>query len=89
MATDKKLDNEPSVDIDTSLVRQLADILAPIFPVGGSLLEVGVGEATTLSTVSRFLAPAPSAVLGFDVSWSRCAVAVSNIAVACSTRPWP
>jgi ubiquinone/menaquinone biosynthesis C-methylase UbiE len=55
--------------------RQLADVLSPRFPAGGSLLEVGVGEATTLSMVSRLLAPAPRVVLGLDLSWSRCAVA--------------
>ncbi len=54
---------------------QLADVLRPLFPAGGSLLEVGVGEATTLSTVSRLLSPAPATVLGFDLSWSRCSVA--------------
>jgi hypothetical protein len=34
---------------------QLVDVLAPGFPQGGSLLEVGVGEATTLATVARML----------------------------------
>lgn len=31
--------------------RQLADLIAPVLPKGGSLLEVGVGEATTLAGV--------------------------------------
>lgn len=55
--------------------RQLADVLAPDFPQGGSLLEVGVGEATTLATVARMLGPRPGSISGFDLSWSRCAEA--------------
>ncbi len=36
-----------------------------------SIIEVGVGEATTLNTVIRNLKNRPSAILGFDISWSR------------------
>lgn len=36
-----------------------------------SLIEVGVGEATTLSTVVKHLKNIPAAILGFDISWSR------------------
>ena len=54
---------------------QLVDVLAPGFPQGGSLLEVGVGEATTLATVARMLGTAPGSISGFDLSWSRCAEA--------------
>lgn len=36
-----------------------------------SLMEVGVGEATTLSTLIRNLENKPSNIFGFDISWSR------------------
>ena len=36
-----------------------------------SIIEVGVGEATTLNNVIRKLTKTPSDVLGFDISWSR------------------
>ncbi len=36
-----------------------------------SLMEVGVGEATTLSTLVKHLQNRPAAILGFDISWSR------------------
>ena len=36
-----------------------------------SLVEVGVGEATTLTTVIKNLGNKPSAIFGFDISWSR------------------
>lgn len=36
-----------------------------------SIIEVGVGEATTLNTVIRNLENKPSDILGFDISWSR------------------
>jgi ubiquinone/menaquinone biosynthesis C-methylase UbiE len=52
--------------------RQLADILNPYVTEGGTLLEVGCGEATTLAGVMQGLGQAPHA-LGFDISWSRCA----------------
>jgi len=37
----------------------------------GSLLEAGVGEATTLANVAARLAAASRRVYGFDISWSR------------------
>jgi ubiquinone/menaquinone biosynthesis C-methylase UbiE/uncharacterized protein YbaR (Trm112 family) len=36
-----------------------------------SIIEVGVGEATTLNTVIRSLENKPDHILGFDISWSR------------------
>ena len=36
-----------------------------------SIIEVGVGDATTLNTVIRNLENKPSDILGFDISWSR------------------
>lgn len=51
--------------------RQLAKILEPTVVGGRSILEVGVGEATTLSGVLKELGPMVRYALGFDVSWSR------------------
>jgi len=51
---------------------QLSGILGP-FVNGGTLLEVGCGEATTLGGILESLPTAPSQSLGFDISWSRCA----------------
>lgn len=36
-----------------------------------SIIEIGVGEATTLSTVIRNMDKVPSEILGLDISWSR------------------
>lgn len=36
-----------------------------------SIIEVGVGEATTLNTLIRSLKSKPSKIFGFDISWSR------------------
>lgn len=52
---------------------QLAAALAPEVTAGGSLLEVGCGEATTLAGVLAHLPAAPAHALGLDISWSRCA----------------
>ena len=54
---------------------QLAEVLSPYISANSSLLEVGVGEATTLAEVARLLAPSLGYVAGFDLSWSRCSVA--------------
>jgi acetyl-CoA carboxylase biotin carboxyl carrier protein len=54
MATDKKLDNEPSVEIDTTLVRQLADILNDT-----SLTEIEVERGELRIRVAREVTGAP------------------------------
>ena len=54
MATDKKLDNEPSVEIDTTLVRQLADILNDT-----SLTEIEVERGELRIRVAREISAAP------------------------------
>lgn len=36
-----------------------------------SIVEVGVGEATTLNMLIKYLKNKPSNILGFDISWSR------------------
>src|SRR5918993_901243 len=50
--------------------RALSEIIDKIENVQ-SIIEVGVGEATTLNTVIRNLKVVPSQILGFDISWSR------------------
>ncbi|TCV84264.1 class I SAM-dependent methyltransferase [Sulfurirhabdus autotrophica] len=52
---------------------QLAGILDPFITDQSSMLEVGCGEATTLTGVLRHLRTIPQHALGFDISWSRCA----------------
>lgn len=65
----------------TQLIKEKYELFAPIFQeyinvlngLGAihSLVEAGVGEATTLANVSRQLAHVPAVVGGFDISWSR------------------
>lgn len=50
---------------------QIAELIRPWLPSGGSLLEVGVGEATTLAGVLASIRPSGIAAFGFDISWSR------------------
>lgn len=52
---------------------QLAKILGSFLTEQSSLLEVGCGEATTLTDVIKHLNQPPKHVLGLDISWSRCA----------------
>lgn len=52
---------------------QLAGLVAAHLPAGGSVMEVGSGEATTLAGLLEALPQRPGAALGFDISWSRCA----------------
>ncbi|MBU2378286.1 MAG: acetyl-CoA carboxylase biotin carboxyl carrier protein [Alphaproteobacteria bacterium] len=54
MATDKTLKNEPSTEIDTSLVRQLADILNDT-----SLTEIEVERGELRIRVAREIVSAP------------------------------
>ena len=54
---------------------QIALSINPYLPNDGSILEVGVGEATTLFYVIKSLNIKPSKVCGFDISWSRIKVA--------------
>ncbi|MFN0075072.1 MAG: methyltransferase domain-containing protein [Prosthecobacter sp.] len=50
-----------------------ADVLRPLGP--GTLLEVGVGEASTLAGVISNLGIPATDAAGFDISWSRAAYA--------------
>ena len=52
---------------------QLADLLVGVLAEGDSILEVGVGEATTLAGVLGELGSKAGQAFGFDVSWSRVA----------------
>lgn len=52
---------------------QLAGILDNYVTKKSTILEVGCGEATTLSSVVSHLKHTPAQTLGFDISWSRCA----------------
>ena len=54
-------------------VAAIARVLQPLD--GKTILEAGVGEATTLCGVLNQLHPAPERVFGFDLAWSRIAIA--------------
>lgn len=51
--------------------QQLASLIATVLPKGGSLLELGTGEATTLCGVVKELEGLVGSAHGFDLSWSR------------------
>jgi hypothetical protein len=55
--------------------KQVAELIEPFLPSKGLLLEVGVGEATTLAGVLKRLDRPDVAAMGFDISWSRVNVA--------------
>lgn len=54
---------------------QLADLLQPYVESGDHILEVGVGEATTLTGVMKAIRCTDISAFGLDVSWSRIKVA--------------
>jgi uncharacterized protein YbaR (Trm112 family) len=57
-------------EINESYTSELARILDEL-GTEGSLLEAGVGEATTLANMTGKLLHKPAFVGGFDISWSR------------------
>lgn len=59
---------------------QIASVLDTMLAIGDTFLEVGVGEATTLSGVLESLTHKSNRALGFDLSWSRCAHACRFLA---------
>lgn len=59
-------------------VAEIAEVLAPLD--AASLLEAGVGEATTLCSVVERLPQRPPVVAGFDIAWSRIAFAQRHAA---------
>ncbi len=62
-------------DFNQQWCKQLAGLIALFLPKGGSLLELGVGEATTINGVLQLLNTDIGDAYGFDISWSRIAVA--------------
>jgi len=54
---------------------QLAGLLEPYIVAGDRILEVGVGEATTLTGVMKAITAQDICAYGFDLSWSRISVA--------------
>ncbi len=54
---------------------QLAELLQPYVESGDRILEVGVGEATTLTGVIKAIRCIETFAFGLDVSWSRIKVA--------------
>ncbi len=80
MATDKKLDNEPSVEIDTTLVRQLADILNDT-----SLTEIEVERGELRIRVAREITAAP--VVQYAAAPAQAAPAASPVPAAPASMP--
>ena len=60
-----------SKEMAATLTSQMADILNPLMSEGGALLDVGCGELTTLSPLSKRLGSTVSKLYAFDLSWSR------------------
>jgi SAM-dependent methyltransferase len=54
---------------------QLAELLKPYIISGDRILEVGVGEATTLAGVIKATKCKNISAFGFDISWSRISIA--------------
>lgn len=54
---------------------QLAALIKPYVESGDKILEVGVGEATTLAGVIKAISSTDISAFGLDVSWSRINVA--------------
>lgn len=66
---------EEDPDSNRKWTQQVSEYLNEVIPRAGSLLEVGVGEATTLAGVIPLLKHKPLQIFGFDLSWSRLRVA--------------
>jgi len=54
--------------------QQVGHLLDPWLSDSSIVLEVGCGEATTLAGVLQSVGKKPQQAMGFDISWSRCAV---------------
>jgi SAM-dependent methyltransferase len=54
---------------------QLAGLIDPYISSGDRILEVGVGEATTLAGLMKAITAQGISAYGFDLSWSRIAIA--------------
>jgi ubiquinone/menaquinone biosynthesis C-methylase UbiE len=66
---------QENLDFNRQWGLQLSEFIKPFLSPGGSILEVGVGEATTLSSVIHALEIPNLNSFGFDISWSRISVA--------------
>lgn len=66
--------NDQQAQRRNSYAAAIAAEINPLLPQA-SLLEAGVGEATTLSGVLKTLQQIPQHIYGFDLSWSRLAYA--------------
>ena len=62
-----------------NLCNQVSECIRIVSPEGGSILEVGVGEATTLAGVIQLLGEDIGSAYGFDISWSRDDEAVERL----------
>jgi SAM-dependent methyltransferase len=62
-------------DCNNKWCSQLADLIQPYVETGDRVLEVGVGEGTTLAGVMNVLEGLGLKAYGLDVSWSRIKVA--------------
>lgn len=49
----------------------IAKTINELIPDLNSIIEIGVGEATTLNTVLKYLKNKPENIFGLDISWSR------------------
>lgn len=63
-------ENQEYSQLNTSHIAKVLNDLAQASEIN-SLLEVGIGEATTLFGVVSKLNKVPNKILGFDISWSR------------------
>lgn len=61
--------SEENPDYQKKWCRQLSELIMPYIKSGGRILEVGVGEATTLAGVLKHIQGVTA--YGFDISWSR------------------
>ncbi len=64
-------DARENSDFRSKWCAQLAGLIRPYVDPGDRVLEVGVGEATTLSGVMKTIDQPELSAFGFDVSWSR------------------
>jgi ubiquinone/menaquinone biosynthesis C-methylase UbiE len=71
-------DSRDRPELFSNYNREIAETIKSLGVTVSSLMEAGVGEATTLSGVLRNLKP-PPVCLGFDISWSRVKYAETHL----------
>ncbi len=62
---------EENAAFNAQYTTAIAELFSNLPQKFSSILEVGVGEATTLANVITKLRNIPSSIYGFDISWSR------------------